>query len=484
MGRMPRLPLLGLLVLAAAPAAPTLAQSSRGSLAPGALAVTDVTVIPMTGDTVIPGATVVVRDGRIAEVGRGVRAPAGARVIDGRGKYLIPGLADMHTHLYSDDAAPDSVAPDELGVMVANGVTVARLMIGTPEHLTLRREVAAGRVLGPQLWVASPHFTGDSSTNARVVTTPEAARAAVGEVVDAGYDFIKLTVNLPPPVYDAIVDEAARRGIRVTGHVDTRVGVPRALAARQQIEHLDGYFEAVVADSAPIQASVSNYDVYKLANWESLDHIDDAKIARIAGATARSGVPFTPTLTIFNTAFGLGETDAAIRSRPDWHMITPPVRQLYLGAREKYWKNPKSLAVRTEARRRRYVEVRNRLTKAIVDSGGTVLAGSDTPEWLMAYGWTLHRELESLVRAGLTPYQALAAATRNPAGFLGATGEWGAIQPGARADLVLIAGDPLDDIRNTGRIEAVSVGGRWLDRAELDRMIRTATERLDAAGPR
>jgi imidazolonepropionase-like amidohydrolase len=120
--------------------------------------------------------------------------------------------------------------------------------------------------------------------------------------------------------------------------------------------------------------------------------------------------------------------------------------------------------------------------KAIADSGGKIMAGSDTPEWFFGYGWTIHRELESLVAAGLTPHQALAAATRNPAEFLRASGEWGTIEKGKRADLLLLEANPLEDIRNTTRIEAVSVGGRWLGRAERERMIEAAVERLGGDG--
>ncbi len=455
-----------------------LAASLTASPAAGqaTFAITDVAVVPMTADTVLTGTTVVVREGRIVAVApsRSEKLPAGARRIDGSGKYLIPGLADMHTHLYSDGETPDSVAPHELGVMVANGVTVARLMIGTPEHLALRRDVAEGRIIGPRLWVASPQFTGEPGDNARVVTTPEEARAAVREVKAAGYDFVKLTTEISVPVYEAIVSEGRRQGIRIIGHVDPRVGVRRALEAGQQIEHLDNYLETVLADSAPMRTSVSNYGLFKPSNWESLDYIDDAKVQQIAEATVRAGVFSTPTLTIFNTAFAKGETDAVMRSRPDWAMIPPKIRALYLGARTKYWKT-----AATEERRRRYVETRNRITKVIADKGGKLLAGSDTPEWLMAYGWTLHRELEHFVEAGLTPYQALETATRNPAEFLGETKEWGTIEPGKRADLVLVTGNPLENIRNTAKIEAVSVGGRWVPRAELERMIAMASERLD-----
>jgi imidazolonepropionase-like amidohydrolase len=452
-----------------------LGQASRGALSPGAFAITDVTVVPMTGDTVIRDATVLVRDGRIVAVGatRNVQVPSGVRRIEGRGKYVIPGLADMHAHLYSDGDVPDSLAKYELGVMVANGVTATRFMIGTREHFTLRRDVEAGRIVGPQLWLASPQFTGQEDVNSRVVTTPEDARKAVKEMADLGYDFVKLTLFITPPVYDAIVSEAKRQGIRVVGHVDPEVGVARALAAGQQIEHLDNYLESVLADSAPMRTSVSDRGLFRLKNWESLDYVDDAKVARIAGATARAGNYTCPTLTVFKKAFALGQSEEEIKARPDWGIMPPELRALYLGAREKYWKNPA-----TEARRMRWVQVRDRLVKAIADSGGKIMAGSDTPEWFFGYGWTLHRELESLVAAGLTPYQALAAATRNPAEFLRASKEWGTIEPGKRADLVLIAGNPLEDIRNTSRIEAVSVGGRWLDAAERERMIRAAADRL------
>ena len=473
---------VGMLLALLAPPAfaqPAPPASARGFLTPGTLAITGVDVIPMTGDTILRAHTVVVRDGRIVSVQPAARAqvPAGARAIDGRGRFLIPGLADMHTHLFSDDATPDSLAGDELGVMIANGITAARFMIGTPEHLVLRRDIAAGRVLGPQLWLAGPHLTGRAAANTRVVTTDAAARAAVREVAGAGYDFIKITSALTLPVYNAIVDEAAAHSIRVVGHVEGDVTVARALEAHQQIEHLDGYFEAALADSAPMRASVTQGGVFRLDAWRSVDHIDNRKLDSLAGATARAGVWSSPTLVVFNSAFATGQPDAEIRARPDFALMPVNIRDLYLRAGSRYW-SPANAEVRTEARRRRYVEVRNRLVKSIADSGGRILAGSDTPEWFHAYGFGLHRELAALVRAGLTPYQALTAATRAPAEFLGATSEWGTIAPGKRADFVLLAANPLADITNTARIEGVAIGGRWLARAELDALIATATRRV------
>jgi len=476
---MARLLRLALLAAAASllPIASGFAQPSRGSLTPGGFAITSVSVVAMTGAAVMADATVLVRDGRIARIGSAaaVPVPRGMRRIDGRGKFLIPGLADMHTHLFADEEeTPDAAAPDELGVMLANGVTTIRLMIGTPQHLQLRRDIEAGRIAGPQLWVASPQITGRKDVNSRTVTTPDEARAAVAEMANAGYDFVKLTVAIPPDVYDAIVAEAARQGIRVVGHVDPRVGVARALAAGQHIEHLDNYMESVLADMAPARTSVSDTNLFRIENWNSLDSVDDAKVVAIAKATAAARVWTTPTLTLFKVAFGVGQSDEEMRARPDWRLQPPKHRDLYLGAHRKFWANPP-----TEARRQRYVDVRNRLVKEIAAAGGRILVGSDTPEWFLGYGFTVHREMENLVAAGLSPYAALAAATRSPAEFLHALAEWGTIETGKRADLVLLDANPLEDIRNTTRIAAIAVGGRWFERPELQRMIDRAAVRLN-----
>jgi imidazolonepropionase-like amidohydrolase len=396
-------------------------------------------------------------------------------VIDGTGKYLIPGLADMHTHLFSDaEAVDDSAGPAELGVMLANGVTTARLMIGTPAHLVLRTSVAEGSVLGPKLWVAGPQIAGRPDENTIVATTDSAARRAVRTIRAAGYDFVKLTNFISLPVYLAVIDEARKASIRVVGHVDPAVGIRRALGTGEQLEHLDSFFEAILADSAPIRESVTQYGVFRNPNWASLDYIDDRKIDRLAGEVARAGVVIGPTQNVFNTAFALGETDSAIRNRPDWNMWPESLREGYLRAKARYW-NAEGVAAKTDARRRRYVEVRNRLVKAIHDSGGRIMAGSDTPEWFHTYGWGLHRELEALVAAGLTPFEALEAATVVPAEFLGVR-DFGTLTVGKRADLLLLSSNPLDDIRNTTRIEAVVFGGRWLDRTQLDAML--------ARGPR
>ena len=217
---------------------------------------------------------------------------------------------------------------------------------------------------------------------------------------------------------------------------------------------------------------MSNYGLYALRQWATLDYIDDRKVQEVAGATARAGVYSTPTLTVFNL-FGQPFDDDEIRSRPDWKLLPEGFRTGYWRAKERL-ALPANLAARTPGRRARYVAVRNALTKAISDSGGRIMAGSDTPEWFHVYGWGLHRELQAYIEVGLRPYYALRTATVNPAKFLQATADWGTIEPGKRADLVLLAANPLEDIRNTQRIKAVVANGRLFDRKALDKLLAYA----------
>jgi imidazolonepropionase-like amidohydrolase len=440
-----------------------------------------VNVIPMDRERVLTDQTVIVRGGRIAEIGAAekVRVPKDAMQIDGRGKYLLPGLIDMHTHLFSDGQFPDSLAGDELMIMLANGVTTIRLMIGTPEHLALREQVAKGELTGPTIYAASPQLSGRAfgePFNGYVVTTPEQAREAVKKAKAAGYDFIKLTFFISRPVYDAVIEAAKEAGLRVIGHVDPQVGLARALEVKQQIEHLDSYLEAVLKDDAPMKASVSGVSVWRMQNWASLDHIDERKIDEVARATAQAGIFTCPTLTFLKLAFGTGQSDEAIRTRPDYRFIPPRLREEMTGPRERFWSAPPS-----EARRQQFVRVRNQLVKAIHDAGGKIMAGSDAPEWFLLYGYTLHRELKSLVEAGLSPYAALAAATRNPAEFLNALDTFGTIERGKRADLVLLEANPLTDITNTEKRAGVMLRGRWMTEAELRKMLDGIAARFQQA---
>ena len=439
----------------------------------------DVNVIPMDKERVLQHQIVIVRNGVITDLGdaKRIKIPAGARRIDGAGKFLTPGLTDMHVHLFTDDEFPDELAEDELRIMIAYGVTTIRLMTGTPEQLVLRRKSAAGEIVAPTIYAASPQFIGRKSTNAHVVTTEAEARAAVSKSKQDGYDFIKVTTNLKPEVYEAIVDEAAKQNIRVVGHADSRsVGLTRALRAKQQIEHLDSYLEALLPESSPVKGSVSDIYLYNPKNWESIDYLDENKIPEIAKQTVNSNPFVVPTLHLFKFTFGKGRSEESFMAQPDIRFYPKKVVDLWMGVSKRYL----STAAPIE-KREKYIGIRNKLVKAIYDAGGHVMAGSDTPEWLMLYGHTLHLELIDLRDAGLSNYAALEAATRNPALFFGTLNKTGTIEKGKRADLVLLEANPVDDIANTQKRAGVMLNGKYYLQAEINKWLDEIAPRFQHA---
>jgi imidazolonepropionase-like amidohydrolase len=439
--------------------------------AQGIVAFVGVNVIPMDRERVLKDRTVIVQDGTIIAVGNraSLKVPNGALSIDGRGKYLIPGLVDMHTHLLSDsDEYPDSIAMDELRVMVANGVTTVRFMIGTPELLALRERSAKEEIAAPTTYVASPHLTGREQGNNFVVATPEDARNAVRSSKASGYDFIKITTFIKPEVYEAAVAEAAKQNIRVVGHADSRfVGVERAWKAGQQIEHLDGYLEMLLRDDAPMKGSVSDLYIYDPENWKSLDHIDDRKFAETARRTVESNPFVNPTQHFMKNTFGQPRSEASIRAQPDFRFYPEKVQKTFID----FYKKNRFITTVPYETRAKWIAYRDRMIREIHAAGGKILAGSDTPEFLWLYGFTMHRELKALKDAGLSNYAVLAAGTRNAHEFFGTIDRVGTIQQGMRADLILLNSDPLVNIAATEDRAGVMLKGRWYPQTELNRWL-------------
>jgi imidazolonepropionase-like amidohydrolase len=427
-----------------------------------------VNVVPMDRERVLANQTVIVRNGVIAEIGdaKKVKVPKDAIRVDGAGKYLIPGLVDMHTHLLSDsDEYPDSIGPDELRVMVANGVTTVRFMIGTPELLALRARSAKSEITAPTIWVASPHLTGREQGNNFVVKTDEEARDAVRKSKAAGYDFIKVTTFIPPAIYEAAIDEAAKVGIRVVGHADREyVTAPRAWKAKQQIEHLDGYMEQILRDDAPMKGSVSDLYMSNPKNWESIDFIDDAKIAIVAKKSVEANPFSDPTQHFFKNTFALPRSEESIKAQPDFKFYPKKVQDQWLA----WYKRSRLITEVSAERKLKWIDARNKLIKAIYDNGGKLMTGSDTPEFLWLYGFGLHHELKALRDAGIGNYAALAAGTRNPHEFLGSLAKAGTVEKGKAGDLVLLNKNPLDDITATYDRAGVMLKGKYYTQAELN----------------
>lgn len=410
----------------------------------------NVSIVPMDTERVIDGQTVIVRGELIESIAPASSAqiPPDARVIDGTGRYLVPGLAEMHAHV---PTGGDAQYVDEvLFLYVANGVTTARGMLGEPSHLTLRERIAKHEVLGPRL------FTSGPSLNDQRVNSPEEAARIVREQARAGYDFVKVHPGPTRAEYDAAVQAGRDSGIELAGHVPAEVGVRRAIEARQAtIDHLDGYVEALV----PQPRGEGGFFGLDLA-----DAVDRNLIPELVAATVEAGIWNVPTLTLIEHWPAPTPTLDELFARPEIAYVAPRLREQWASSKRQITSAPGYDAERAQA----LVELRRELVKALHDGGAGLLLGSDAPQVFNVPGFSLQRELQAIVAAGLTPYQALRTGTANPALFFDAEDEFGTIREGLAADLILSASHPLEDVAALERIEGVMVRGRWLDRAAID----------------
>lgn len=424
--------------------------------APAPVAFENVTVIPMDSERRLGGQTVVVENGRITALGPAARVtvPAGATRVDGRGRFLIPGLTETHGHLPAGNAPPESV-DRILQLYLLNGVTTVRGMLGHPAQLEWRAQAAAWQRLAPRLIVAGPSFNGNSATS------PEVATRMVEEQKAAGYDLLKIHPGVSRAAFDAMAAAAHRVGIPFAGHVPLDVGLHRAIEARYaSIDHLDGFVEALIRDGAPVTPAQTAWFGLGL-----VEHLDRAKLAPLARAAREAGVWVNATETLMQTMAADGQPEA---------MLADPSMRYLPEAQVTAWAN----SVRNlqngpgngPERRAAYLELRTWLIRSLHEAGVGMLLGSDAPQIGNVPGFSTLAELELLAHAGLSPFEALATGTRNVGRYLGEP-DVGTIAVGHRADLVLLDADPLLDVSNVRRQAGVMALGRWLPRAEIERRL-------------
>ena len=457
--------------------------------APGAkqrpLALTHVTVIDTSGGPVKPDMTIVIRGDRIVQMGKSgeIRVPAGSQVVHATGKFLIPGLWDMNVLWYE---------PDYLPLFIANGVTGVREVAGYAEHYELRKEVAAGQLLGPRMAVASRWVDGPKSTDKYTipVANEAEARQAVINAQEYGADFILIGLGetLPRDAFFALADEAKKRGIPFEGGVPVSVSVEEASnAGMKSIDEQPTMFDlemVLAASSSREPELLKSWQVLASEQpdawdtfWEgpayraplqlALETYDRKKVESLSAFLKANHTWLCPTLIARrNTTFF---EDPSVASDP---------RLKYMSASERSWwdyernRFSKTWGPEDRALRKRIYQKDLELVGAMRRAGVEFLAGTTTEDPLFSVpGFSLHDELAQFVQAGFTPIEALQASTLNPARFLGREHDFGTVAPGKIADLVLLDANPLDDIGNTRKIAAVVYGGKLFARASLDVML-------------
>jgi hypothetical protein len=432
------------------------------SPAPGPLAIDNVTLLTMQpGVASQRGRSVLVRDGRIAWIGAFDELPVDASVrrIDASGGYLLPALADMHVHFENDrllriwrnDASIGygaTCTADLALPYVANGILQIANFSAMSESIGQRADIESGRVLGPHMALGAM-IDGEPSDwplgMTRVAATPADGRQAVRDAKAEGYDFIKVYNRVSPDTFRAVVEEARRHSVPVAGHLIARgAGITSELflPGFTLVAHLQEYAQQV-GDPGP------------------------AELARFATVTHRNG---TAVVTTLEADQRIARIFADLRALDEW-----PNREYVHPLMVGFWLEDNPM-LRDRSRERvakldRLAIDSARTLRALQDAGVTLLAGTDTPLPGQAAGFALHDELQALVEAGMSAERTLHSATREAARWLGVLDDRGTLEVGKRADLLLVAADPLEDIRNTRRIRAVVAGGRYLTRRELDAML-------------
>ena len=431
----------------------SLVQPGGAQTAQPPVVITGVSVIPMDREEVLQNQTVIVENGRITHVGAARTAPAGAVTVDGRGKFLMPGIAEFHAHVPSGAQAVH--AHRTLQLYVLAGVTTARGMLGAPMHLAVRDSIARGQILGPRLLTSGPSFNNNS------VSSPAVAIAMVTDQKNAGYDLLKIHPGVPRVAFDSLAATANRLRIPFAGHVPLEIGLDVALTSKYStIDHLDGFVEAMYNGSAPLTPQLNGFFGLGI-----IQQLDMSKFQSIVDRVKASGVAMVPTQILMDN-YTNDATGDQLTSTEEFRYWVP---QQVAG-----WRNQKngllSQPIPVE-QRQAYTTLRRRFIKALYDAGVPFLLGSDAPQLWNVPGFSAHRELGSLVAAGLTPYQALRTGTVDVAKFLGEAGSSGVVRQGARADLLLLDANPLQNVANSLRINGVVVNGRWIGPAERERML-------------
>lgn len=427
---------------------------------------TNVTVLPMDRPGVLEDQTVVVVNGVITEVGPSslVSADSGATLIDGSGYYLMPGLSEMHAHVPPGADPPREDVEDILFLYIANGITTIRGMLGSPYQIPLADELEADGLLGPTFYVGAPSINGNSAP------TPDAAERLVRAHKAAGYDLQKIHPGVSLETWDRMVEVAAEVGLTYGGHVPADVGLVHAIeTGMSTVDHLDGYVKAIASDD--VVSQVNTGQEIRLAGLAN--GTDEAKITDIVRLSLEHDVYVVPTMYLWENLYGATDAEPFL-SQPEMKYVS--------GRQREAWRRQASRGPRGAPQEvRDFLDLRLRILKALADAGVGIMMGTDSPQMFNVPGFALHREIAVMSRAGMTNQQILESGTvtvgRYVREHLGIDHHFGTVAAGQRADLVLLASNPLDDLENLTDRVGVMVRGRWVSRDEIDAGLAALAEK-------
>ena len=419
----------------------------------------NVHIISMENDAVLENHAILVENGKIVKILSMSEASShkGSEVIDGKGAYVFPGLAEFHSHIPVAQNGNTEFQEESMWLYLANGVLRVRGMIGHASHLPLKARVDAGEIPGPRLFLSGPSFSGTS------VSSAEQAAQMVRDEKAAGYDHLKLHPGLEMDEFLAISKTAQELDIPFGGHVSLNVGlVPSIKGGYKSIEHMDGYVEALIPDYSkvldPEQAGPFSMLLVKEVDWSRLPELIQLSLEH--------KVWIAPTLTLFDRYFGYKPAEE-YRNIPEMKYVSETLVQNWINAKTPY----ETRGVLTKANVQPYLDFRNKLFMTLHEAGVPVLMTSDSPQVFNVPGFSIHHEIELMSKAGMSNYEILKSGSVNPAKYFDQEGEWGVIKAGASADFVMVEKNPLKDLNTLKEPVMVVMKGEVYDRQELQKQL-------------
>lgn len=399
---------------------------------------------------------VVIRKEKIHHIGR-VQKTKNGQIIDGSGKFLIPGLTEMHAHIPVAENGNDTLVRETLFLYLSQGVTTIRGMLGHPYHLELKQLVAKGEILSPRIYTSSPSLNGSS------IPTKEDAIQKITQYQKDGYDFLKIHPGISLDVWESVESTANEVGISFSGHVPLDVGIHRALDAQYAtIDHMDGFIEGLVPAHKNLELNSNGFFGYHCT-----PDLDLSLISELVEKTIRQNVAIVPTQTLFTRWFSPED--------PSKMLLAPEMK--YMPSKTRFsWRQNKERLIGDESYNtpqwRSFIDARIAILKEMDKQGVQFLLGSDAPQVMNVPGFSIHHEMKAMTEAGISNQKILLSGTSQPAAFFNASEKYGEIKQGLSADFVLLNANPFDDIANAQKIEGVMVRGHWLSAKKINDRLR------------
>jgi imidazolonepropionase-like amidohydrolase len=417
-----------------------------------------VNIIDVATGNILPNQNILIDSGKIISILDKVKdLDAYPMHIDGGGKFVLPGLSEMHAHIPPPTTSPERIE-EVLFLYLSNGITTIRGMLGDSTHLMLREKAEKGEIVSPRIFTSSPSLNGGS------VTSKEEADTKVRKYKKDGYDFLKIHPGIQREVFDQLVATANEVGITFSGHVPVDVGIRHALESQYaSIDHVDGFIEGLVPESENVNPNENGFFGYAFTPLA-----DESLMDELVRSAKENEVWIVPTQSLFERWFAPISAKDLLEQEEMKYMRGSTLRN-WLRVKTQYMESETF----NEEQWKKFDELRRTLIKKLQDNGYGILMGSDAPQLFNVPGFSIHHEIDGMQNAGMSSLEIIQSGTINPAKFFGMEAIFGQIKEGFDADLIIAENNPLEDLDALQNLSGVMRQGKWLSKKEIDEKLKS-----------